>query len=306
MKVAVVGAGAMAREHLKAFAALSEVQLVGIASRTRARAEALARDFAIGVVADSPEELATRTGAELVVVTASVTSMFEVARECFAQPWHVLLEKPPAATLSQAEELLALPRRGRVLVGLNRRYYAATRAVVADLENDPGSRFIVVLDQQEPARLRAAGLEQSFTDTLRYSNSIHLVDYLRVLGRGAVKEVRNVFPFDSELVVAAVLFDSGDRGLYQAVWDRPGPWSVTVTTPSVRWEMRPLESALRQAAGQRTAIPVEPDPLDLDFKAGFRRQAEDVVAGLSGRPTRAATLEDAVETMRLIERLYRT
>ena len=42
VKVAYVGAGYMAKEHIKAFADMPEVALAGIYSRTRERAEGLA------------------------------------------------------------------------------------------------------------------------------------------------------------------------------------------------------------------------------------------------------------------------
>jgi len=45
VSVAVVGAGSMAREHIKAFSALPGVKVNGIFSRTRTRAEVLAKEF---------------------------------------------------------------------------------------------------------------------------------------------------------------------------------------------------------------------------------------------------------------------
>ena len=45
LRVAFVGAGYMALEHLRAFAACPEVELVGIHSRSTHRAEALTRTF---------------------------------------------------------------------------------------------------------------------------------------------------------------------------------------------------------------------------------------------------------------------
>ena len=47
----------MAREHLRAFRDVPGVRLAGIHSRTRARAEALAAEFGVALVADSVAEL---------------------------------------------------------------------------------------------------------------------------------------------------------------------------------------------------------------------------------------------------------
>ena len=107
LRVAVVGAGSMAREHVRAFAALPDVQVAGIHSRTRERAEALAAGFGIGVVADSIRELKRRTGAELVVVAVPELAANEVARACLREDWAILLEKPAGYDLADAEDIAA-------------------------------------------------------------------------------------------------------------------------------------------------------------------------------------------------------
>ena len=55
--VAIIGAGAMARQHIKAFADLPGVTVAGIHSRTRAKAEALAAEYQIAHVCDLVDEL---------------------------------------------------------------------------------------------------------------------------------------------------------------------------------------------------------------------------------------------------------
>src|SRR5262245_24937326 len=135
-KVAIIGAGRMAREHARAFADVSGVTLAGIYSRTRARAEALAREFGILKVYDSVASLYEGTESHLVVVTVSELAMNTVARACFAFPWTTLLEKPPGYHLADAEEIAAAARvhHSRVFVALNRRFYSSTRAALARLE----------------------------------------------------------------------------------------------------------------------------------------------------------------------------
>ena len=59
-RVAIVGAGNMGREHARAFARIPGVSVAGIASRTRARAEALASELGSPLVADEPGELVHR------------------------------------------------------------------------------------------------------------------------------------------------------------------------------------------------------------------------------------------------------
>ncbi|MCE9659479.1 MAG: Gfo/Idh/MocA family oxidoreductase [Burkholderiales bacterium] len=307
-KIAIVGAGYMAQEHAKAFASLPGVEIAGICSRTRSRAEVLAA--AHGTLAyDSVEALYLATQADALVATVPELSMQAVTTAAFQHPWLCFLEKPVGYDLAQAEAILADARRqgSRVFVALNRRSYAATRQALAELARDDSSRLISVLDQQDMASARAAGQPELVVRNYMYANSIHMIDYLNLFGRGEVVAVEPTVPWTPErpgVVVATVKYASGDVGVYQAVWDGPGPWSVTVTNREARLEMRPLEKLSVQRRGERVLAAVTPDPIDTEFKPGLRHQAEQVVGVLAGAPTTLATLEEATRSMRLCADIY--
>jgi len=308
-KVAFVGAGAMAREHARAFAAVPGVVLAGIWNRTRKRAEALAADVTIPFVADSIAELHERTRADLVVIAVLEPAINGVARQCFEFPWTVLMEKPPGLNLADALDVreIASQRERTVLVALNRRFLSSTRAAVSSLEEVDGARFILVNDQEDLGAAAASGQPHVLLDNWMYANSIHLIDYFRVFGRGRITRVEPVIPWnpDSPQIVGAALeFDSGDRGFYNCVWNGPAPWSVSISSPVIRWELRPLEQAAFQLRGERRQNPVILDPVDSEFKPGFRLQAAAAVAAAVGGTVNAPTLDDAVETMELIARIY--
>lgn len=309
-KIAFVGAGAMAREHMKAFASIAGVQLAGIASRTRAKAEALARESGVPmVVADSIDELHAKTKADLVVVAVPELAANDVARACFAHPWAALLEKPAGYDFDDASAIHAAAREKgrRVWVALNRRFLSSTRAALEDLASNPGPRFIEVQDQQSLEVARQIGHPDAVVKNWMYANSIHLVDYLRAFGRGKVSSVNRVVRWNPEkpgVVLATVAFESGDLGLYEGIWNGPGPWAVQVTTPARRWEMRPLEEATFQNGGERKRNPVEVAPRDREYKPGFRLQAEQVLAALAGAPSTAVTLDESLESMRLVKEIF--
>jgi hypothetical protein len=66
-----------------------------------------------------------------------------------------------------------------------------------------------------------------------------VIDYLLVFGRGNVTKVEKIVkrnPLNPFFVHAKIEFDSGDIGIYQAVWNAPDPWSVTIGTTFKRWE----------------------------------------------------------------------
>ena len=307
--IAFIGAGGMNREHSKAFASLPGVQLAGIHSRTREKADALAAECGIPLVTDSIAELYEKTKADLLVIAVPEMSIRSVAEQAFAFPWTILMEKPPGKDLDEALYLESLAQKhGRTIyVGLNRRFLGSTEAVLNDIDSRDEPRFVRVEDQQSLETARIIGHPEDIVQRWMYANSIHLMDYLRSLCRGSVKKITPITPWTPNAptyVLAAVEFDSGDVGLYESTWNGPGPWTVTVNTPGRRWELRPLEQAKFINAGERALNEVAATDADKNFKPGFQRQAEEVLKAMRGEPSRAPTLASAIETMRMISAIF--
>jgi predicted dehydrogenase len=307
--VAIVGAGAMALEHTRAFKDAPGVSLVGITSRTRERAQSLAEDVGIERVFDCIDEMQKHARPDLVVVAVSAQSMYQVGLEALSFDWTVLLEKPPGLSPADTSRLLSAAEDydTKVYLGLNRRFMSSTRAVLSRLSTDSGQRHIVVEDQQDMNQIRALDHPEIVVNSLMYANSVHLIDYLTLFGRGDVVNVEQVTPWnpdEPDVMVAYVEFSSGDTGTYTCMWNRPGPWSATVTTADVRLEMRPLEEATVQEAGSRITIQFESSDWDQSFKPGFRLQAEEAVRAAMGEPSNLPTLLEASKTVRLIESIY--
>lgn len=310
-KVAFVGAGYMAAEHIKAFRDISGVELSGIFSRTPARAEVLAKKLGVGMTCSSIAELYEKTQANLVVIAVPELSVRAVSHECFSYPWTCLIEKPAGYNVAEAEVIAKSVRSAgrQAFVALNRRHYSSTQAVLQDMASNDEPRFIHVQDQEDAIGALRSGQPKLVVENWIYANSIHVIDYFTMLGRGAVVEVQPIFhwnPDEPGFVAAKILFESGDIGLYQAVWNAPGPWAVAVTTRTKRWEMRPLEQASFQLNGQRKLEPVTPHEWDQKFKPGLRRQAELAVRAAMGESTPdLPTTEDALRSMRLAQAIYK-
>ena len=310
VSIAIVGAGGMAREHAKAFASLPGVKVAGLTSRTRAKADALASELGVPLVTDSIAALYERTRADLVVITVPELSANPVAMEAFKHPWAVLMEKPAGYDLADAEKIAAAARgrRAPVMVGLNRRFYSSSRTIKADLETRPDEkRFIHVQDQQSYAEARRYNHPPQVVEKFMYANSIHLIDLIPFFGRGKVARVTPVTPWrgeDTEVMLAYVEFDSGDTALYEGLWKGPGPWAANVSTPGKRWIMQPLEDATYQNANERARHTIERAEEDKQFKAGFLLQARNAVAAVRGEASEIPSIEDSLETMRLINRMF--
>lgn len=310
-RVAFIGAGYMTTEHVKVFANIDNVILCGIYSRTRSRAEAIAASFHNMICCDSIASLYETCHPDLVVISVPELYVRVVCEEAFKFPWTCLVEKPVGYNLEDASYIYetALVNNSSVLVGLNRRHYSVTKQLLADINDDKQPRLIHVFDQEDPAHALAAGKPELVVKNWMYANSIHIVDYLTFLGRGRILSVEPVVawnPTHPSVVISKITFDSGDIGIYEAVWNAPGPWAVVVTTPSTRWELRPLEKLSIQKYGSRKQHIFEMDENDKHFKPGLRIQAEEAVKAVLKQNNCSTTLEESLKVMRLIKRIYNT
>lgn len=311
LRVGFVGAGRMAREHARAFRDVTDVKLAGIASRTIERAQDVARESSIAKVHGSISELISAAKPDILVVAVPEPSTVAVMRECIGKASTILVEKPVGVDLEDCRAVFDLAQNAGapVFVGLNRRSYGATRTALELLSTDDGPRFIEVHDQEDTAAARAAGRPDQVIRNWMFANSIHMIDFFRVFGRGDVVKINIIEPWQGRTpahVVAHVTLLSGDTGLYHAVWNMPGPWSCSVTTAARRVELRPVEKLQIQLAGSRVMSDVPADPWDSAFKPGFRHQAEEVVTFVrSGAvPRHVPSIGEALATTELVARLY--
>lgn len=116
IKVAVIGAGMMGKNHLKTYKGLNGVELVGVYDIFPDACKAAAETFGIKAFS-SLEEVAANVDA-VSVVTTSVTHC-EVGEFFLNKGIHCLMEKPLATTESQCLRLIEAAKKNKVtlLVG---------------------------------------------------------------------------------------------------------------------------------------------------------------------------------------------
>ncbi len=130
----MIGVGAFGRNHARVYHQLAQqgepVRLVGIVDSDLTRADAVAREF--GCRAFGSVEQLTTTHSEVQAASVAVPTVrhLEIARALMEAGVDVLVEKPLAASLVDADELIRLARSlGRVgQVGHLERFNPAVRA----------------------------------------------------------------------------------------------------------------------------------------------------------------------------------
>lgn len=117
-KVAVVGAGAWGRQHTRVFAARPDVDVVAVFSRSAERAAGRAAEVGARPYTDLIE-MVERERPDLVSVCLPNEEHFGPTRELLGTGVPLLVEKPLAFSLDEADTLLAQAERRRTFFAIN-------------------------------------------------------------------------------------------------------------------------------------------------------------------------------------------
>jgi predicted dehydrogenase len=136
ISVAVVGVGVFGRNHARVYKELEKqgepVRLLGVVDPDIQRADDVASEFGCRGFGSVEQMLTTRSELQAASVAAPTLHHLAVARQLMQAGVDVLIEKPLAATLAEAEELVSLAARHERIaqVGHLERFNPAVRATV--------------------------------------------------------------------------------------------------------------------------------------------------------------------------------
>ncbi len=135
LRVGVVGCGAFGRNHARVYRDLQAepsqgVEFVGVADLDYSRAQAIAREFGTRAFHSADELIAA--GVQAASVAVPTISHLEIARQLMRSGVDVLIEKPLATSIAEADELIALAQRHQRVAqaGHLERFNPAVRATV--------------------------------------------------------------------------------------------------------------------------------------------------------------------------------
>lgn len=202
MRIAVIGAGHLGRIHARIAAAQDDVELVAVADPIEASRRSVAQEFRTRAVGDFNELI----GAIDAAIVASPTSTHHaIGMELLAGGVPLLIEKPLAPTLDEANDLVTLARRSGVVlqVGHVERFNPALAAVASDVR-DP--KFVEAT--------RTSGYTFRSTDIgVVLDMMIHDIDIALALAKSRVVDVQalgvSVLGGHEDIANARLTFASG-------------------------------------------------------------------------------------------------
>jgi len=145
VRTGVVGVGAMGQHHARIWAAMPGSQLMGVADPSIERARDIAARHDVPAYADYHDLL---DQVDAISLAAPTTLHREIALDCLAQGVHLLVEKPLAATSSEAQAIVQAAQQAKVVLQVG--HVERFNPTFTELTNVLSSRRVV--DGRSPAQ----------------------------------------------------------------------------------------------------------------------------------------------------------
>ncbi|MBI2941774.1 MAG: Gfo/Idh/MocA family oxidoreductase [Chloroflexi bacterium] len=129
VRVAVIGCGAQGQVHLRGYQARPDVELVACCDLDPARLEAIAREFGPTRVFADYRDMLDSVGIDLVSVCTMPATHRTITSDALSAGAHVLVEKPMAMNVAEAEEMVKVAQANHRLisVGTNMRWMGSAQ-----------------------------------------------------------------------------------------------------------------------------------------------------------------------------------
>lgn len=227
VKVAVVGAGAFGIRHAHVYAGSPLAELRAVVRRDERRAKEAAERFGVQWYTDVGEMLANEP-LDVVSITTRTQQHAEPAIQCAQAGKHILLEKPMASTLEEADEIMKAVQEAGVKLMVNSilrfdlRYANAFESIQRGDIGEP------VTFSARRVGLLGRALESANWNDLILGTGIHEIDLMIWYSNSRVKhvyaeaETRYTADYGLEDAVFSLLrFENGAIGCIENSWLLP-------------------------------------------------------------------------------------
>lgn len=323
IKVAIAGAGAISEFHLKGWQAQQEVSLVAICDPDRDKAQQRADQFGIAQVFTDVAEMLAATHPDAIDIITPVGTHAPLVRLAAGHDVHVMCQKPMTPTVAEAEALIAdVGKRVRFMVHENYRFrphYAeiARRVQAGEIGQLRHARLTVrsssLFDYpgKVPFLLGRQPYLAQFKRLLVFEVLIHHLDALRaILGEMEVLSARldRINPDLQGEDVALVTLRTAQGALIQI--DANLSALGYPPLPTDRLELLGDADTLIYDRDRISCLS-RPDALSLhdltaNYQACFTGAVTEFVAGLRNGTPFATDRLDNLQTLRLMESIYRS
>ncbi|MBN1183787.1 MAG: Gfo/Idh/MocA family oxidoreductase [Bacteroidales bacterium] len=222
LKIAVVGVGSMGRNHARVLMDISDIHIVGIADKNINNAHIVADKYGIPVY-DDHIKLFEAAAPDAVVIAVPTTFHKIVAIDAIKRGIHVLIEKPIADSIEEAEEIISIAEQYNIIVAVGHieRFNPAVIELKRRIDaGELGQVFMIHTRRLSPypRRINDVGVAKDL--------ATHELDMMRYLTGNEVvhvsAEISKVMQSEHEDIVFGLLrFQNGILGILDVNWITP-------------------------------------------------------------------------------------
>lgn len=110
IKFGIIGLGVIAKRFASALQLVEDAELVGVASRDKAKSEQFAKDYNAKIAYESYEDLLKNSDADVIYIATTHNFHYEIAKLCISYKKGILCEKPFFTNKKEAEEIFILAK----------------------------------------------------------------------------------------------------------------------------------------------------------------------------------------------------
>jgi UDP-N-acetylglucosamine 3-dehydrogenase len=320
LKAAVIGVGAMGMHHARVYNELDNVELVAVADADPKKADAIGRRFKVPTYSDYLEMLDEKTP-DILSVAVPTSLHHKVVLDAIGRGVHILVEKPIASTVAEAEAMIAQAHaRGvQLAVGHIERFNPAVIELKKRLDKgELGQVFMIQARRMGPfpERVQDMGVVIDLA-----AHDIDVMFYL--LGvpveRVYAETMRQVHTALEDLLAGLVRFQNGVLGVLDinrltptkirelAVTGQKGMFLVNYLTQDLYLYENPKAQGdwdnmgILRGVGEGNMV-----KLAIPRKEPLRAELEAFLQAVQGNPAASVSGEDGLRVLRLALQLVET
>ncbi len=316
IKVAVIGVGAIGRNHARVYSEMPEVKLVGVADIDRLAAETTAARCGTAAYTDY-EQMLDECKPEAITLALPTALHLSAALAVIQRGIHLLIEKPIALHVEEGRQIIHAARQAGVqlTIGHIERFNPAVTALKMRLANNELGRLFQIDARRQgsfPTRVHDVGVVVDL--------AVHDLDLIRYITGAEITRVyaeteRHIHATHEDLLTGVVRLSSGVIGALTINWLTPtkirelyvtgelGMFRVdyltqdlyffeNATAQSSEWETMQVLRGVSEGCMIRYMI-AKKEPL--------RAEQEAFLAAVRGEAAPAVTGEDGLKALELAQ-----
>jgi len=302
LRAGVIGVGAMGKNHARLYSELKGVELIGVADVNQALAASIAQTYGCKPYADYHDLLDRNLDAISIVVPTTLHK--KVALDAITKRINVLVEKPIADTVENADEIIKVARQNKVklMVGHVERFNPAIIKLKELIDNRLLGNVVSISAKRVGLynpRIKDVGIIIDL--------GTHDIDIMSYLYGERIKEVYalagSVVHSHEDHAIITLNFDNGSSGVIDTNWLTPHKVrNLTVIGSKGIAEVNYIEETLRIFDQEwiRDAKIEREEPLKLElmhFIDCVQNDREPLVSGEEGKHALEVALA-AIESAR--------